>query len=77
MQRLIGDGENASLTRKMVMDRLNPLGIYCDEERNNSIAGFKQINEGVISTDDSKIPVIVVPTNEEIMIVKDTYDLIK
>jgi len=72
-----GVGENACLTRKMVMDRLNPLGIYCDEERNNTIAGFKAVNEGVISTDDSKIPVIVVPTNEEIMIVKDTFDLIK
>ena len=72
-----GVGENGSVVRKMVMDRLNPIGIYTDEARNNSIAGFKAINEGIISTDDSKIPVMVVPTNEEIMIVKDTYKFVE
>ena len=72
-----GVGENGVVVRKMVMDRLNPIGIYTDEERNNSIASFKDINEGIISTDDSKIPVIVVPTNEEIMIVRDTYKFVE
>ena len=47
------------------------------EEVNNSIAGFKDIHEGIISTDDSKVPVYVVPTNEELMIATDTYELIK
>ena len=71
-----GVGENGATARKMVMDKLNPLGIFANEEANNSIAGFKDINEGIISSDDSKIPVMVVPTNEEIMIVKDTYKFI-
>ena len=71
-----GIGENGIAVRKMVMDKLNPIGIFTDEERNNSIAGFKDISEGIISTDDSKIPVMVVPTNEEIMIVKDTYKFV-
>jgi len=72
-----GVGENGALARKMVMDRLKPIGVICDEDKNNSIAGFKEIHEGVISSDESKISVMVVPTNEEIMIVKDTFNLIK
>ncbi|MBE6147988.1 MAG: acetate kinase [Firmicutes bacterium] len=71
-----GVGENGALARKMVMDKLNPLGIYTDEEANNNILGFKETNEGIISSSESKIPVMVVPTNEEIMIVKDTYNFI-
>ena len=71
-----GIGENGIVVRKMVMDRLNPIGIYTDEERNSSIAGFKAVNEGIISTDDSKIPVMVMPTDEEIMIVRDTYKFV-
>ena len=71
-----GVGENGATARKMVMDKLNPIGIYVDEEVNNSIAGFKDVHEGVISSSESKIPVLVLPTNEEIMIVKDTYKFI-
>ena len=71
-----GIGENGIVVRKMVMDRLNPIGIYTDEERNSSIAGFKAVNEGIISTDDSKIPVMVMPTDEEIMIVRYTYKFV-
>ena len=44
---------------------------------NNTIASFKDIQEGKISTDDSKVDIFVVPTDEEIMIVKDTFELIK
>ncbi|MBE6155404.1 MAG: acetate kinase [Firmicutes bacterium] len=71
-----GVGENGATARKMVMDRLNPMGIYSDDEANQNIAGFKELHEGLISTADSKVPVMVVPTNEEIMIVKDTYSFI-
>lgn len=66
--------ENGSLMRKMVMDRLHVLGVTLDEELNNKIAGFKDLHEGIISDGDSRINVMVLPTNEEIMIVKDTFD---
>lgn len=72
-----GVGENGSGVRKEVLDRLNPIGIYVDEEINDKIASFKDIHEGVISTKDSKVEVRVLPTDEEIMIVRDTYNLTK
>ena len=72
-----GVGENGSGVRKEVLDRLNPIGIYADDEINNQIASFKDIHEGVISTKDSKVEVRVLPTDEEIMIVRDTYNLTK
>ena len=72
-----GVGENGSGVRKEVLDRLNSIGIYADEEMNNKIASFKDIHEGVISTKDSKVEVRVLPTDEEIMIVRDTYNLTK
>ena len=72
-----GVGENGAGVRKEVLDRLNPIGIYVDEEMNNKIASFKDIHEGAISTKDSKVEVRVLPTDEEIMIVRDTYNLTK
>ena len=60
-----------------VDDPLESLGIKLDEEVNNTIAGFKDIHEGIISTSDSKVPVYVLPTNEELMIATDTYNLAK
>ena len=71
-----GVGENGIEVRKSVINRLNPIGIYLNEEVNSSIASFKDIQEGKISSDDSKVAVLVVPTDEEIMIVKDTFELI-
>lgn len=68
-----GVGENSSLVRELVCDKLKCLGIELDKEKNKTIRGkFEKI-----STENSKIEVYVVPTNEEIMIAKDTYDLIK
>jgi len=66
-----GVGENSDLVRKMVVDRLSFMGVKLDEEK-NSTRGIS----GVISTDDSTIKVCVIPTDEELMIAKDTYDLI-
>jgi acetate kinase len=67
-----GIGENSIKTRKDIIEKLKPLGVKLDEERNN-IGGKEQL----ISTDDSKIMCYVVPTDEELMIAKETYDLIK
>ena len=71
-----GVGENGFVVREKVLNRLNPIGIYVDQDKNNSIASFKDIKEGIISSKDSKVEVIVLPTDEEIMIVKDTVKLI-
>lgn len=67
-----GLGENSILTRKRIIELVASLGIKLDEDRNNVRGELKKI-----SSDDSTIPVYVVPTNEELMIAMDTYDLIK
>ena len=71
-----GVGENGADFRNMLMNKLACLGIKIDEEVNGKIAGFKDIHEGIISTNDSSIRVEVLPTNEELMIAIDTYELI-
>ena len=72
-----GVGENGIEARKAILGRLGALGIKIDDEKNTKIAGFKDEVEGIISTDDSSVVVRVLPTNEEIMIIKDTYNLVK
>ena len=72
-----GVGENGREARLDIMKRLAPLGIKIDEAVNDNIASYKDVSEGTISTEDSSVRVDVVPTNEEIMIIKDTYELTK
>ena len=72
-----GIGENASLYRELVVNKLKLLGIQLDQQKNNETAAFKEIKQGIISTNDSNIPVYVIPTNEEIEIARDTYNLTK
>lgn len=73
-----GIGENGiSLRANIVKSLSNALNIKLDENSNNSIAKFKERQSGVISTPDSKINVVVIPTNEEYMILKDTYEISK
>ncbi|SFF50826.1 acetate/propionate family kinase [Sunxiuqinia elliptica] len=67
-----GIGENADTTRAGVASELDYLGVKLDESKNN---GFR--SEGVISTDDSPVKVVVVPTNEELMIALDTEKKVK
>lgn len=72
-----GIGENSSTFRKNVIDRIKgATGIVLDEETNDKIASFKEKQTGVISSKKSKINVYVIPTNEELMILNDTYKLI-
>ena len=66
-----GLGENSIDTRKDIIDRISSLGVKIDEKENDMRGKFKKI-----SADDSKIPVWVIPTNEELMIALDTYELI-
>ena len=55
---------------------LKPFGVEVDSKTNDKIAGFKDIHEGLITTKDSAFPVYVIPTNEEIMIIRDTYKIV-
>ena len=71
-----GVGENGIEARESILNQLAPLGIKVDKKANSLIASYKDKQEGIISSKDSKIPVWVVPTNEELMIVKDAYSII-
>ena len=67
-----GLGENASYVRKHVCDKLKCFGVELNDEINiKTILG----EEGLISTANSKIPVYVIPTDEEVMMARDTYNL--
>ena len=66
-----GIGENSPLTRERVIEALAPLGIKIDKEKNNVRGKFAKV-----STDDSTVEVYVLPTKEELMIAKDTMELI-
>lgn len=67
-----GIGENSPIIRKMVLERLSYLGISVDEEANNRRGDIEEI-----STKGSKVRAFVIPTNEELMIAKDTVALTK
>lgn len=67
-----GIGENGIVVRKGICDYLGFLGVKIDEEKNNCKG-----EEVEISTPDSKVKVYVVPTNEELMIARETMDLVK
>ena len=67
-----GVGENDSLVRRDCLKGLEFLGIKVDDELNNTRG-----KEAIISAPDSKVTVMVVPTNEELMIARDTYEICK
>ena len=63
-----GIGENSTEVRERIINRLKGLGIKLNKAANKKSHGVV----AVLSTKDSKIPVVVLPTNEELMIAKDT-----
>lgn len=65
-----GIGENSIHTRREVIDGLSVLGVKIDEEANDC-RGIERL----ITTEDSSIPCYIIPTNEELMIARDTYAL--
>lgn len=67
-----GVGENAPLVRTMVCEYLGYLGVAVDEEANH-----KRGEEIAISTPDSQTTVMVIPTNEELAIARETVRLVK
>jgi acetate kinase len=68
-----GIGENSPESRQEVCKGLEYLGIKIDNKKNNGLRS----KEAIISTDDSKVTVMVVPTNEELVIAEDTERIIK
>ena len=67
-----GIGENSSKLRKHVIEGLSILGIKINEEAN-----LKTGEEIKISSDDSSVACFVIPTDEEVMIARDTYNFLK
>lgn len=67
-----GVGENSRLMREMIVQRIVSLDVRLDKQENDFRGEFK-----CISTEDSKIPVYVIPTDEELMIALDTYEFTK
>lgn len=68
-----GVGENSVALRKAICDGISFLGIELDEARNAE----RRKDAREITTDSSRIKVLVVPTNEELLIARDTYNLVK
>ena len=68
-----GVGENQKMIRAKSCMGLEFMGVQIDSEKNNVIQG----TEGIISKDDSKVTVAVIPTDEELMIAQDTVDILK
>lgn len=67
-----GLGENGINSREIICQNLEFMGVKIDPAKNN-VRG----KETIISTDDSTIKVMVIPTNEELMIARDTLELVK
>ena len=67
-----GMGEKSSPFRAEIMKRLSVIGIHLNEDENNKCFG----TVAKISTDDSLIPCYVIPTDEEVMIARDAYNLV-
>ncbi|PRR84159.1 acetate/propionate family kinase [Clostridium vincentii] len=66
-----GIGENSFETRIDILEGLEYMGVHLNKERNKVMGEI-----ALISTDDSKVKVYVIPTNEELMIAKETRDLL-
>ncbi len=67
-----GIGENSARTRYDIMKGLEVLGVTINDEANNVRGSLQKI-----SGDDSKIAIYTVPTDEEVMIARDTYNLVE
>ncbi len=66
-----GVGENSAKMRRMIFAGLQTMGIRLDEARNRTGP-----REREISTDDSEVLIVIIPTDEELMIARDTYELV-
>ncbi len=68
-----GVGENQADCRETVLSGLEFMGVELDKEKNAVTRG----EEAILSTPNSKVKVLLIPTDEELMIASDTYDIVK
>ncbi len=69
-----GIGENSKEAREQILENMETLGIVLDKEKNNN---FKRGQIELISAKNSKIKVYVIPTDEELMMARDTKEIVK
>ena len=70
--------ENNTLIRENIINKLSgPINTYINKVANDNIGYGHDLKEGIITTESSKVPVYVIPTDEEVMIVRDCYRLVK
>ncbi len=70
--------ENNTSIRETLINKLSgAMGIYVNQLANDNIGYGHDLKEGIITAEESKIPVYVIPTDEEVMIVRDCYKLVK
>ncbi|HOI86495.1 MAG TPA: acetate kinase, partial [Lentimicrobium sp.] len=67
-----GVGENDALTRYKTTAEMEFMGIRFDQEKNKGLRG----KEAVLSTPESAVSIMVIPTNEELVIAEDTYEIV-
>lgn len=67
-----GIGENSDITRREAVSGLEFMGVKLDHSKNNGL----RKKEAIISTDDSRVKVMVIPTNEELVIAMDTHEIV-
>ncbi|OGV59850.1 MAG: acetate kinase [Lentisphaerae bacterium RIFOXYC12_FULL_60_16] len=66
-----GIGERAPVTRRQALENMENLGVVLDLKRNDEVVG----REGSIHADSSKVKILVIPTNEELAIARDTFQM--
>lgn len=69
-----GIGENSAEAREQILENMENLGIVLDKEKNNN---FKRGQIELISATNSKVKVYVIPTDEELMMARDTLNIVK
>lgn len=68
-----GIGENATYLRQEICSELEYMGVEMDDKVNETVLG----EEAVVSKDSSKVKIMVVPTDEELVIAKDTRQIVE
>ena len=73
-----GIGENVASIREVIVNSIaKSIGSKLNSEMNNNVARFEKYQTGIITDLDSKTKIYIIPTNEEYMILKDTYKIAK
>jgi len=68
---------NTELREKIVNKLSGPMGVILDKKTNDNIGYGHDEKMGLITNIESRVPIYVVPTDEEVMIVRDTYNIVK